>query len=136
MDTKMTYRKFPKYDARKYQCCVFPWLKARHIHHTTYKGPEWLWLDMLPVSMPAHRLIHVVAGGSGRMVKAVTIQNRRARSMPLAWLWRYPNPLQRCIHAWGRVPNVLKWAGLWLALLWLIAPEFVEAMLGVALRSA
>lgn len=116
-----TYRHYPKYDARKYQCCIFPWLKARHIHHTTYKGLELLWLDMLPVSVPAHWLLHVVAGGSGRMEKAVTIQNRNAKALPLTWLWRYPNPVQRIIHMWGRVPAVLKWAALWLgvALSWM-----------------
>lgn len=104
----MTYRRFPKHDARKYRCAIFPWAKARHIHHTTYNGPEVLWLDLLPLSVPAHWFVHGVLGGSLWMAKAVTRQNRNANHLPLPWLWRYPNPAQRLFHLWARIPLLLK----------------------------
>lgn len=123
----MTYRRFPKYDARRYQCALLPWLKARHIHHTAYGGLELLWVDMLPLSVTGHWVIHVLAGGAGRMEKAVTRQNRNAKALPLPWLWRYPNPAQRALHAWCRVPNVLKWAGMWMVLAWWWTPELFQS---------
>jgi hypothetical protein len=118
----MTYRKLPKHDARKYDCSLFPWLKARHIHHTSYKGPERLYWDMLPLSVAAHWLIHGVAGGVLTMPKAVTRQNRIARRLPLRWLWKYPNPAQRLLHAWCRVPGCLRVAGILLGLIAYLAP--------------
>jgi hypothetical protein len=116
--------RYPKYDARRYQCSLFPWLKARHIHHTRYGGVELLWLDMLPLSVSAHWLIHVVAGGSGQMEKAVTIQNRNAKTLPCTWLWKYPNPIQRFLHAWCRVPTTLKWMAAWIGVWRLIGWPF------------
>lgn len=106
----MNYRRYPKYRARQYQCAIFPWLKARHIHHTAYGGPERLWLDLLPVSVTAHWLIHGVAGGSVWMQKAVTRQNKMARRLPMSQVWQYPNMLQCLLHLWGRLPAILKGA--------------------------
>jgi hypothetical protein len=122
----MSYRRFPKYDARRYQCAMLPWLKARHIHHTTYRGPEWLWVDMLPLSVTGHWVIHVLAGGSGRMAKAVTRQNRNAKALPLTGLWRYPNPAQRALHAWCRVPWLLRATAFWVCVLWVLAPQLLQ----------
>lgn len=100
------------YDARRYRCAMFPWLRARNIHHAAYGGPERLWWDLLPLSLTAHWILHGLAGGSVTMRKAVTRQNRMARALPLPWLWRYPNPAQRCLHWWCRIPVWLRWWGL------------------------
>ena len=119
-------------DARRYRCALFPWLKAQSIHHTTYKGPEWLWWDLLPLSKPAHWLIHCPAAGrliiwagvrqawaaptgaklqwpwGYQMPGSVRLQNRIARRLPLSLLWRYPNPVQRLLHGLCRVPPLLR----------------------------
>ena len=114
------------YNARNYRCAMFPWLKGRNIHHTAYGGPERLWWDLLPLSLTAHWVIHGLLGGSLTMPKADTRQNRMARALPLSWLWKYPNPLQRCVHWWCRIPVVVRWLGfcLWVSYqvtLWLFA---------------
>jgi len=100
------------YKARDYRCALFPWLEARNIHHTAYGGPEEMWWDLLPLSLTAHWIIHGIAGGSVTMPKAVTRQNRMARALPLTWLWKYPNPAQRLLHGWCRVPPSVRWLGL------------------------
>lgn len=42
------------------RCCLFPWLKARHVHHLTYHhlGNEQLVRDVVPLSRTAHKLVH------------------------------------------------------------------------------
>jgi hypothetical protein len=102
------YRKFPKYDARNYNCSLFPLIKARHIHHTCYGGLEILRYDLLPLSVFGHWLIHGVAGGSIWMNKAVTRQNKSFLAKKLPFLFKYPNVLQRILHLWCRLPWLLK----------------------------
>ena len=105
----------------KRRCSVFPWLKAEHRHHTNYHRykEEIPWLDLVPVSTAGHWAIHGLAGGVLFMDKAVTRQNRIARWLPLTPLWKYPNPAQRAIHAWCRLPVPGK-AGLILILVYTI----------------
>ena len=45
----------------KNRCCLFPWLKSAHIHHLTYKHltNERFIIDCVPLSKPAHKLIHL-----------------------------------------------------------------------------
>ena len=93
-------------DEMKKRCSVFPWLKAQHRHHTNYHRykEEIPWLDLVPVSKTGHWVIHGLAGGVGWMDKAVTRQNQIARALPLTTLWKYPNPVQRLLHLWCRIP--------------------------------
>lgn len=90
----------------KKRCSVFPWLPAKHRHHTNYHRykEEIPWLDLVPVSKTGHWVIHGLAGGVGWMDKAVTRQNQIARSLPLTTIWKYPNPVQRLLHLWCRIP--------------------------------
>lgn len=81
--------------AWKYRCALRPWVRTygyAHVHHTNYKryGHEWIWMDLIPLSPGSHSFIHQWLGGA----KTVTEQNQRGR---------YPNLLQRLIHAWCRV---------------------------------
>ena len=99
------------------RCQLLPWLKANHRHHTHYiygpwYGPPYVmgW-DILNLSPRAHWLVHGLAGGTLTMRQAVTRQNRVARLMPLTWLWRYPNPAQRLLHAVARVNWLLSKIG-------------------------
>ena len=100
-----------KFDARKYRCAILPFFKARYLHHTNYyryNDGEILWIDLLPVCGLSHWLLHAIAGGSLWMKDAVRRQNRMARQWNLEWLLSYPNPLQRCLHLWGRLYWPLK----------------------------
>jgi hypothetical protein len=102
---------YQRYNAKKYRCCILPFFQAQYLHHTDYSrynDGEQLWVDLLPVSGLAHWLLHGVAGGSIWMGKAVTRQNRLAKRLGLKWLLGYPNPLQRTLHAWGRLPIQFK----------------------------
>ena len=94
----------------KRQCSVFPWLRAKHRHHTNYRRfkEEIPWVDTVPVSKVGHWVIHGLAGGVLWMDKAVTRQNQLARWLPVSTLWRYPNPAQRVIHLWCRFPLAAK----------------------------
>jgi hypothetical protein len=100
-----------RYKAKNYRCCILPVFQAQQLHHTTYSrynNGEQLWVDLLPVCLLAHWLLHGVAGGSLWMGKAVTRQNRMAKRLKLRWLLGYPNPLQRALHMWGRLPVLVK----------------------------
>mgnify|MGYP001791186419 CR=1 FL=1 len=53
----------------KKHCVLFPWLKARHSHHLTYRnlGDEKLIRDIVPLSKTAHSIIHwYILWGNGR----------------------------------------------------------------------
>jgi hypothetical protein len=112
-----------RYKAKNYRCCILPVFQAQHLHHTTYaryNNGEQLWVDLLPVCGFSHWLLHGVAGGSLWMRKAVTRQNRMAKRLGLKWLLGYPNPLQRTLHMWGRLPASIKDLLGLLILLWCI----------------
>lgn len=108
---------YKRYPPHKYRCAFFPWLQARSLHHTRYGQQEVLWVNLLPLSKTAHRIIHCILGGSVWMKEAVTRQNKMAKQLPNPSLWKYPNPAQRAAHAWCRFPVPLKAIAL-LALLW------------------
>jgi len=92
-------------------CHLLPFLRANHRHHTHYThgigyGPPYkMGWDILPLSPLAHWLLHFPWG-------RVRNQNAFARStarwfprrcQPLIEsLLKYPNPVQRCLHAIGR----------------------------------
>jgi hypothetical protein len=86
------------------KCQLLPWLKANHRHHTHYTHGKWygppyrMGWDILRLSPFAHWLIHGIAGGTLTMNRSVTRQNAMAERLPLPWLWRYPNPVQRVLH--------------------------------------
>lgn len=44
----------------KGRCCLFPWQKANHTHHLTYRnlGKELLIRDVVPLSKVAHKIVH------------------------------------------------------------------------------
>lgn len=105
------------------RCSVLPFLKANHRHHTTYKdyGRD-RYANTINVSPFAHWLIHGVAGltlvGAIAPIHAVKIQNKIAVSLwPLTPLLKYPNPLQRLIHNWARLPGWGKIAAIALLML-------------------
>lgn len=82
-----------------------------NFHHTTspfaYGGeiPGWNYILLCPL---AHWFVHNVLGGSWFSDRDVTVQNARAKKMPLTWLWKYPNPLQRLFHNWCRLPMIFR----------------------------
>jgi len=65
----LTYIKSPQWYAKSrkcqsltpYHCVLFPWLKSRHCHHLTYHNMtyELPLRDTVPLSVTAHRLIHL-----------------------------------------------------------------------------
>ena len=116
------------------QCAVFPWLRCATWHHThsaAYEPtvPARMGWNCVPVSRTGHWLIHVVLGGSGRMViekgqrywsgragrdiGAIEIQKHYAyHAQPWASnpaLWLFPNPFQRIIHVWCRLTFFVLW---------------------------
>lgn len=42
------------------RCIIFPWLRARHCHHMSYRNfkHEQIWRDTVPLSRTAHSLVH------------------------------------------------------------------------------
>jgi hypothetical protein len=48
-------------NATKRICVLFPWLKANHSHHLTYKNfkKEVIVRDIVPLSKVAHKIVHI-----------------------------------------------------------------------------
>jgi len=112
------------------RCSVFPLLPAQTWHHT-HSGaydprvPARMGWNCVPVSHIGHRLLHVVLGGTGRMViktgqrywggragrpiGAIEIQKHYARQMGRSEFWIFPNPAQRLAHAWCRLVFFVLW---------------------------
>ena len=117
-----------KYDRQKLQDSHYKWLKhlnfqcqfsgktvgkevrgdyqKYHFHHTSSGayGRERPGYNYLLLSWWSHWFVHFL-GGIFIPGKSVTIQNRRAKSLPLSLIWKYPNPAQRLFHAWCRMPQ-------------------------------
>lgn len=97
------------------RCSIIPVLKANHRHHTSYAAyGRDRFANTIPVSQFAHWLIHGVLGGTvvGGVapVHAVELQNKMAKCFPrpLSGLLWYPNPFQRVVHLWARLPVLVK----------------------------
>lgn len=43
------------------RCVLLPFLKAKEVHHFSYKnlGNEKIWVDIVPLSKTAHRWVHL-----------------------------------------------------------------------------
>lgn len=86
---------------------VYQRYSFHHTHSEAYgrECPGWNYILLCPF---AHWLVHNVLGGAWFSDRDVTVQNRRAKMLPLPWLWRYPNLPQRIFHGWCRLPMILR----------------------------
>lgn len=87
-----------------------PWAR----HHTSSdaydddKGrlrPGW---NYLLLSKRSHWFVHFLGGQLFLRGNSIRSQNYWARRLPLTWVWKYPNLLQRAFHSWCRLPHVVK----------------------------
>lgn len=122
-----------------------------HLHSEAYRStvPARPGVNCVPVSNAGHRIIHVVLGGTGRMVVkkgkwfrgkrvarnvgAIEIQRIQANNDE-PWrqnpgLWIFPNPLQSIAHGWCRFVYFITWL-LWIGRNW--QAWITRALVGIA----
>lgn len=84
-----------------------------HTHRYDCRAlPGWNYIAMSPA---AHAFMHLLGGVWPWEMKlgAVELQNKRARGLPISWLWRFPNPAQRLLNAWLRLQVLTRCCAAW-----------------------
>lgn len=84
--------------------------KRYAFHHTSTDAydHEIPGYNYILLTRRAHWLVHALGGILFLRKGAISIQNKRAKNLPLSSLWEYPNPPQRLFHFWCRVPGAVR----------------------------